>query len=160
MATEIPASSRVYQVFPNTCMQLKNQKWYLSCNWYQPFLLSHIPKTMLLSLYNRSCQRPWSAISRTCYLKNSIQFFSCFNPPQLTVVWTTGRILERVSLELKLYRAHISGHQTPGSTRSSPPFYITNVGVNPGLKPGFGVLRCGPSSGEICRRSYFTIYPV
>jgi hypothetical protein len=28
----------------------------------------------------------------------------------------------------------------------SPPFYITDVGVNPGLNPGFGVLSCGPWS--------------
>jgi hypothetical protein len=23
------------------------------------------------------------------------------------------------------------------------PFYITNMGVNPGLNPGFGVMKCG-----------------
>jgi hypothetical protein len=42
------------------------------------------------------------------------------------------------------YRAQISGRQTPGLTRGSPPFYITNAGGEPRLNPGFGVLRCGP----------------
>jgi hypothetical protein len=44
-----------------------------------------------------------------------------------------------------LYWAYISRRRIPGSTRGSPPFYITNVGggVNSGLNPGFGVLRCG-----------------
>jgi hypothetical protein len=33
-------------------------------------------------------------------------------------------------------RAHISGRQTPGSTRGSPPFYITNVGGKLRVKRG------------------------
>jgi hypothetical protein len=31
---------------------------------------------------------------------------------------------------------HISGRQTPGSTRGSPPFYITNVGGELRVKTG------------------------
>jgi hypothetical protein len=44
--------------------------------------------------------------------------------------------------------AHISEWQTPGSTRGllfTPPLILYNkCGVNPGLNPGFSVLRCGP----------------
>jgi hypothetical protein len=36
-------------------------------------------------------------------------------------------------------RAHISGRQTPCSTQG-----LTNVGVEPGINPGFDILRCGP----------------
>jgi hypothetical protein len=42
-----------------------------------------------------------------------------------------------------LNRAHISGRQTPGLTRGSPPHLLYKRGMNPGLNPGFGVLRCG-----------------
>jgi hypothetical protein len=54
----------------------------------------------------------------------------------------------------QLTRAHISRRQTPGSTRGStrgsPPPLLYNKcgGVNSGLKPGFGVLRCGPCIGN------------
>jgi hypothetical protein len=34
--------------------------------------------------------------------------------------------------------------QNPGFNLGFTPLYITNAGLNPGLKPGFGVLRCGP----------------
>jgi hypothetical protein len=48
-----------------------------------------------------------------------------------------------------LTKTKIKGRETQGSTRgSSPSFYITNVGVNPGLNPGFGVLRYGPTVVE------------
>jgi hypothetical protein len=47
-------------------------------------------------------------------------------------------------------RAHISGRQTPGSTRGSYPFLYNKCGgLNPGLNPGFDVLRCGPLFGTI-----------
>jgi hypothetical protein len=39
----------------------------------------------------------------------------------------------------QLFRAHISGRQTPGS----PPHLLFKRGLNPGLNLGFGVLRCG-----------------
>jgi hypothetical protein len=32
----------------------------------------------------------------------------------------------------------------PGFNRASPPFITQMQGINPGLNPGFGVLRCGP----------------
>jgi hypothetical protein len=34
-----------------------------------------------------------------------------------------------------LTRAQISGRQTPGWTRGSPPFYMTNAGGDPRVKP-------------------------
>jgi hypothetical protein len=46
-----------------------------------------------------------------------------------------------------LHWAHISARQTTGLTRSSPsppPFVIQKGGgMNPGLNPGLGILRCG-----------------
>jgi hypothetical protein len=47
-------------------------------------------------------------------------------------------------LYIILYRAQISGRQTQGLTQGLHPSYKTNSGVNLGLNPGFGVLRCGP----------------
>jgi hypothetical protein len=35
-----------------------------------------------------------------------------------------------------LCRAQISGRQAPGLTRGSSPFYITNAGCEPRVKPG------------------------
>jgi hypothetical protein len=47
-----------------------------------------------------------------------------------------------------LYKAHISGRQTPGLTWVHPPHLLyKGGGVNSGLNLGFGVLRC-----ELCVR--------
>jgi hypothetical protein len=71
---------------------------------------------------------------------------------QVTDVWAgvSVRVGEHIQL-LKIaawlpntIRAHISGCQTPGLTRSSPPPHLLNQrGVNSGLNSRFGVLRCG-----------------
>jgi hypothetical protein len=48
-------------------------------------------------------------------------------------------------------RAHISGCQTPGSTRGSPPFYITIGGGERRVQPG--VLR-----PEMWAQNQYTVY--
>jgi hypothetical protein len=63
---------------------------------------------------------------------------ACFYSPQAS--WLIKGTLSRDFLPLSmapLTRAHISVHQTtPGLTRGSPSFYITNAGGEPRVKLG------------------------
>jgi hypothetical protein len=48
-------------------------------------------------------------------------------------------------LDRNAFRAHFSGRHTPGLTQGSPRNFYIKGAVNPGLNPGFGVLRFGLS---------------
>jgi hypothetical protein len=52
--------------------------------------------------------------------------------------------LFKVHYSLWSWLPNLRTPNTGFNTGFTPQFYITNVGMYPGLNPGFGVLRCGP----------------